>query len=182
MTMKRNELRTALTLIALAFGAATLPSHATNSGSGSGSASGSASSAAAGSDASSGTSAAAAGGTNSAGPSTATAGRDKESTAGTNAPAATGTNRAGVNSPPVVAASPAAPMNAADQQLADSVKAALAADARLKDANLNAYASNGDITISGTVKDQAQGDRAMQVAQGVSGVKKVTPSIMITAR
>ena len=188
MTMKRNELRNTLALIALAFGAATLPAQATNAGSAGSGASGSASSA---SDASSsGTNAAAAaaapaGGTNSPGPSTATAGRDKESTSGTNAPAATGNNSAGriagTNMPPTAAA-PTAPMNAADQQLVSSINSALAADDKLKDAQLRVYASNGNVTLSGTVKDQAQGDRAMQLAKSISGVKNVTPSLMITSR
>ena len=161
MTMKRNELRNALTLIALAFGAATLPAQATDPGSSGSSASGSASPA--GDASSSGTSAAAApAGTNSGGPSNNSAGR-----------------AAGTNMPPSAAA-PRVPMSPVDQELAAKVSAAIMADDQLKDAQLTVHAANGEVTLSGRVKDQGQGDRAMEVVKKIAGVRNVTPSIVIS--
>lgn len=68
---------------------------------------------------------------------------------------------------------------AADSALADKVKAALVATPGLKDLAMDARASDGAVTLFGTVDSKAQGRKAAKVAAGVAGVKSVKDELQI---
>jgi hyperosmotically inducible periplasmic protein len=67
-----------------------------------------------------------------------------------------------------------------DEALTQSVRAKLSADPALAAEVINVNTASGVVTLSGTVKNDADKSRAEQVARGVEGVKQVTNNL--TAR
>jgi hyperosmotically inducible periplasmic protein len=73
-----------------------------------------------------------------------------------------------------------APMKSAeDQALAARVEATLRTDPAFEDApNLTVTATQGTITLSGSVENTDQAKRAVQLAESVEGVKKVEDKLV----
>lgn len=67
-----------------------------------------------------------------------------------------------------------------DDTLTQNVRAKLGADAALSSEVITVSTANGVVTLSGTVKSDADKSRAEQIARGVEGVKQVTNNL--TAR
>jgi hypothetical protein len=65
-----------------------------------------------------------------------------------------------------------------DSQLQTSVLSALHSDTRLAGANINASASQGVVTLTGTVPDQDELVDAEQTAAGVSGVRSIQDNMI----
>ena len=59
------------------------------------------------------------------------------------------------------------------------IKAALAADAGLKDSDISVTTNNGVVTLSGTAKSQDQVSAATALAQRQDGVTKVESSVVV---
>lgn len=77
------------------------------------------------------------------------------------------------------ASAPAAPATSVGTEIDDSivttkVKSALLADPDVKGFDLKVETRKGEVMLSGFVDNQAQADRAIQVAKSVEGVKAVT--------
>jgi hyperosmotically inducible protein len=60
-----------------------------------------------------------------------------------------------------------------DTGITAKVKTALIAESQLNSKSIGVDTQNGVVTLSGTVPERAQIDRAAQVAQAVEGVKRV---------
>ena len=82
---------------------------------------------------------------------------------------------------PEAAAPSGAPAATSDQSLLNGVAAALRSEPKLGGAAISVAANNGEVVLSGTVKDQSQAERAMRLAKGVAGVKNVTSSLTVVA-
>lgn len=67
-----------------------------------------------------------------------------------------------------------------DDTLTQNVRAKISADAALATEVINVNTLSGVVTLSGTVKSEAEKSRAEQLARSVEGVKQVTNSL--TAR
>jgi hyperosmotically inducible protein len=66
-----------------------------------------------------------------------------------------------------------------DQALAAVIKDALGKEPVLRDAtNLSVVARKGEVTLSGSVENTAQAERAVQVARGVEGVQRVEDKLV----
>lgn len=65
----------------------------------------------------------------------------------------------------------------ADERLADGVTKALNKDSSLKGSKIKVMASNGDITLSGSVKDSTQSAKAESDAKGESKNGKITNNL-----
>ncbi len=77
------------------------------------------------------------------------------------------------------ASAPAAPVTSVGTEIDDSivttkVKSALLADPDVKGFDLKVETRKGEVMLSGFVDNQAQADRAIQVAKSVEGVKAVS--------
>ena len=68
---------------------------------------------------------------------------------------------------------------AVDAALADKVKAALVATPGLKNLAMDVRSSDGEVTLFGTVDNNAQRRKADKVAAGVPGVKSVKNELQI---
>lgn len=109
------------------------------------------------------------------------------SAAGTTAPSpTTSTTTSDSTSPNAPATTNMAPGPAGDATGAVSetittgkIKAALAADAGLKDTDISVTTNNGVVTLSGTAKSQDQVSAATALAQRQDGVTKVENSISV---
>lgn len=66
-----------------------------------------------------------------------------------------------------------------DGVVTTKVKAALLADPDIKSFDIQAETTNGDVRLSGTVDNQTQIDRAVEVVRRVEGVKNVTNQLAI---
>lgn len=66
-----------------------------------------------------------------------------------------------------------------DTLLTTQVKAALLADPEIRDDGIRVQADQGEITLSGSVENQAQLDAALQVARGVDGVRDVENNLKV---
>jgi hyperosmotically inducible protein len=67
----------------------------------------------------------------------------------------------------------------ADQALVARIQDALGKDPLLRDAtNLSVAAREGEVTLSGSVGNTAQAERAVQVARGVEGVQRVEDKLV----
>ncbi|HEX5362016.1 MAG TPA: BON domain-containing protein [Fluviicoccus sp.] len=66
-----------------------------------------------------------------------------------------------------------------DTVITTQVKAAVFQDPGLRSAEINVETYKGDVQLSGFVSSQADIDRAMQLAQGVKGVHKVTNGMRV---
>jgi hyperosmotically inducible protein len=60
-----------------------------------------------------------------------------------------------------------------DSLITTKVKAALLADTEVKGTDIKVETKQGEVQLSGFVRSQAQVDKALKVAQGIEGVKKV---------
>jgi hyperosmotically inducible protein len=66
-----------------------------------------------------------------------------------------------------------------DEALAARIKDALGKEPVLRDAkNLSVMARKGEITLSGSVENTVQAERAVQVARGVEGVQRVEDKLV----
>ncbi len=61
-----------------------------------------------------------------------------------------------------------------DSDVTTKVKAAIYNDPQVKDNEINVSTFKGKVQLSGFVRSQADIDRAVELARGVSGVKDVT--------
>ena len=66
-----------------------------------------------------------------------------------------------------------------DKVISAKVQSALLVDERLQGAGIKVDTSNGLVTLSGTVSDPVQRERAVQIARGVEGVKDVQDAISV---
>jgi hyperosmotically inducible protein len=71
--------------------------------------------------------------------------------------------------------------HAADRALSKKVRGVLAKTKDLSVSSITVRAHNGDVTLAGSVPEQAQIDIATQAAQGVAGVKSVKNALTIRA-
>lgn len=67
-----------------------------------------------------------------------------------------------------------------DNAISDEVRIKLTSDPLVKGGDLKADVQNGVVTLSGTVSDQQQKDKARKLAGKVKGVKKVINNITIS--
>jgi len=71
----------------------------------------------------------------------------------------------------------------ADRALAGRIQGALRKDPVLRDAtNLSVAAREGEVTLSGSVGNTAQAERAVQVARGVEGVQRVEDKLVCESK
>lgn len=94
--------------------------------------------------------------------------------------------RAPATPPQSAPASPPAADRTAGQTLDDAgitakVKAALLAEKGVDGMRINVDTSQGNVTLTGKVPDQAQVERATQVARGIEGVKDVDNKLTVGA-
>ncbi len=68
-----------------------------------------------------------------------------------------------------------------DAGITAKVKAALLAEKGVDGMRINVDTSQGNVTLSGKVPDQAQVQRATQVARGIEGVKDVDNKLTVGA-
>ena len=68
-----------------------------------------------------------------------------------------------------------------DAAITTKVKAALLADDQVKGTQINVDTNAGIVKLTGTVDSQAQVQRAVEVAKGVSGVQKVENNLAASA-
>jgi hyperosmotically inducible protein len=68
-----------------------------------------------------------------------------------------------------------------DAGLTARVKTALIAEGQLNSRDIDVDTRNGVVTLTGTVPDSAQSDRAAQVAKGIDGVKQVENHLRVGA-
>ena len=68
-----------------------------------------------------------------------------------------------------------------DAAITTKVKSALLADDQVKGTQINVDTSGGTVTLTGTVDSQAQVQRAVEVAKGVSGVQSVKNNLAASA-
>jgi osmotically-inducible protein OsmY len=66
-----------------------------------------------------------------------------------------------------------------DDFLVDTIRAKLAADQVVKGGAINVDAKDGTVTLSGTVEEDKQKNKAEKIAKKVSGVKAVKNDIKI---
>lgn len=67
--------------------------------------------------------------------------------------------------------------NSADEALADSVAAAIAADSRMHGATVTVSASNGNVSLSGSARTPEQAGHAENIARRVAGVMSVSGTL-----
>jgi len=60
-----------------------------------------------------------------------------------------------------------------DAGITTMIKTALLADKGVNGAGINVDTNGGKVTLTGNLPDQAQADRALEIARGVEGVKAV---------
>lgn len=70
---------------------------------------------------------------------------------------------------------------AEDAGITARIKTALIADQAVNGADINVDTNGGKVTLSGHLPDQAQVDRALQIARGVEGVKAVENRLTVSA-
>jgi len=66
-----------------------------------------------------------------------------------------------------------------DMELAHAVKVALAGQSSLVDVDIAVMASNGEVSLNGSVDNQTQHDLAVKIAQEVTGVESVEDALVI---
>jgi osmotically-inducible protein OsmY len=82
---------------------------------------------------------------------------------------------------PAASAPTAKQVKQANRALSRKVRGALAKTKGLSVANITVRARGGDVTLAGSVPEQAQIDIATQAAQGVAGVTSVKNALTIRA-
>ena len=73
----------------------------------------------------------------------------------------------------------AATENAADRGIRQDLNLAIAGDPNLKDREIRFVVSNGDISVSGIVKNEDERKKINELAMGVNGVKSVANALRI---
>lgn len=68
-----------------------------------------------------------------------------------------------------------------DAAITTKVKAALMAEPGLRSLEINVDTRDNVVTLNGTVDSQEKKQRAMQLAQGVEGVKSVSDNLVVKA-
>jgi hyperosmotically inducible periplasmic protein len=68
-----------------------------------------------------------------------------------------------------------------DASITAAVKMKMADDPNVSAMNINVDTTDGNVTLSGTVKDQAETDKAVQIAKSVDGVKSVESTKLIAS-
>ncbi len=66
-----------------------------------------------------------------------------------------------------------------DSAITASVKTRLIQDAQVRALNIDVDTNLGEVTLSGYVRSQAEIDRAVIIAKGVQGVRRVTPFLKV---
>ena len=66
-----------------------------------------------------------------------------------------------------------------DATITSAVKMRFAKDETVKAFAINVDTKNGEVTLTGTVKSQAEANRAIELARGIEGVKNVTSNLTI---
>jgi hyperosmotically inducible protein len=82
-----------------------------------------------------------------------------------------------VTAPPAPDAIHSGAANSADEALADSVAAALAADSRLHGATITVAANNGRVSLAGSARSPEQAGHAENVARSIAGVTAVSGTL-----
>ena len=73
----------------------------------------------------------------------------------------------------------AAAENAADRGIRQNLNLAIADDPNLKDREIRFVVSNGDVSVSGIVKNEHERKKINELAMGVNGVKSVANALRI---
>jgi osmotically-inducible protein OsmY len=73
----------------------------------------------------------------------------------------------------------AAPENAVDRGIRRDLNLAIAGDPNLKDREIRFVVSDGDVSVSGTVKNEEERKKINDLAMGVNGVKSVANALRI---
>jgi hyperosmotically inducible periplasmic protein len=76
-------------------------------------------------------------------------------------------------------AAPATSAKKADRKLGYTVRKALSKTQGVDVSNISVRSRSGAVTLTGTVPDQGQIDKAGEVAQGVAGVKSVSNKLTV---
>jgi hyperosmotically inducible protein len=99
----------------------------------------------------------------------------------TTSPATSDTASTTTAANPTVAPGPAGDATGAvsETMTTGKVKAAIAADAGLKDTDISVTTNNGVVTLSGTVKSQDQVQIASNLAKGMDGVQRVESNLTV---
>lgn len=71
------------------------------------------------------------------------------------------------------------PENEADRAIRQELTQAIAADPHLKDRSISFLVTNGDISVSGTVRSEQERRRINDLAMNVDGVKSVANALRI---
>lgn len=79
----------------------------------------------------------------------------------------------------MTSAAPAPSAKKVDRKLGYTVRKALSKAQGLDVSNITVRSRSGAVTLTGTVPDQGQIDKAGQVAQGVAGVKSVANKLTV---
>ena len=82
-------------------------------------------------------------------------------------------------SAPAATAAPATSAKKVDRKLGYTVRKALSKTQGVDVSNISVRSRSGAVTLTGTVPDQGQIDKAGEVAQGVAGVKSVSNKLTV---
>jgi hyperosmotically inducible protein len=66
-----------------------------------------------------------------------------------------------------------------DATTTSAIKMKFAADNTVDASHINVDTKDGNVTLTGTVKSQAEADKAVALAKSVEGVKRVTPRLTV---
>ena len=69
-----------------------------------------------------------------------------------------------------------------DATITSAIKMKFAADKTVEALAIDVDTSNGNVTLTGTVKSHVEADQAVRLAKSVEGVKNVTPRLKISAQ
>ena len=83
------------------------------------------------------------------------------------------------SAPAMTSAAPATSAKKADQKLGYSVRKALSKTKGIDVSDIHVRSHGGAVTLSGTVPDQGQIDKAGEVAKGVAGVTSVANKLTV---
>ena len=72
------------------------------------------------------------------------------------------------------------PENAADRGVRRHLNAAIAEDPDLKDREISFIVSNGDVSVTGTVRSEAERKKINDIALGIEGVKSVANALRLS--
>ena len=78
-----------------------------------------------------------------------------------------------------MATPPVVPENSADRVIRRDLNLAIAQDPSLKDREISFLVSNGDISVTGIVKNERERKQINEIAMGITGVKSVANALRI---